>query len=223
MSDEKKTAGYRLKRKNFASISGVLPRVLRDLGLDKRLKEHTFLNLWPHIVGEPFGSRARPLFIDSERNLVVAVQDASVGQEMGFHKTALLAKLKQAAIGVGIDFRGMRFDMKRFWEGKNEAFADEGTKALPIPSKDDLQKIQLSEAELGTIAGLGIELSGGSEELVRRMRQLFELELRVRHYREANGYPHCGNCGDVTERLHGTDLICSMCFSSSMSIKGLQI
>lgn len=223
MSDDKKTPGYRLKRKNFASISGVLPRVLRDLGLDKRLKEHTFLSLWPHIVGEPFGSRARPLFIDNERNLVVAVQDASVGQEMGFHKAVLLAKLKQAAIGVGIDFRGMRFDMKRFWEGKNEEFASLSEKSLPIPTKEDLQNIQLSEAEFANIAGLGSELDGQSEELVARMRQLFELELRVRHFREANGYPHCSNCGDVTDRLHGTDLICAMCFSSSMSIKGLQI
>src|SRR5580704_15570258 len=84
-------AGARAKgRRNFAEISRVLPQVLRKLGLDQRLKEQTFMNLWPHIVGEPFGSLSRPIFIDNERNIVVAVNGASTGQEMTFSKVKLL-------------------------------------------------------------------------------------------------------------------------------------
>jgi hypothetical protein len=107
------------------------PKLLRQLGIDNRLKEHTFpCILWPHIVGEPFASRTRPLFIDSEGNVVIAVKDASTGQEISFAKADLLKKLKQAARGVGISINGMRFDMKRYFE---KATSDEFAYQFQVP------------------------------------------------------------------------------------------
>jgi hypothetical protein len=207
------------KGRNFQDISRVLPRVLRQLGIDNRLKEHTFLHLWPHIIGEPFASRTRPLFIDHERNVVIAVKDAATGQEISFSKADLIKKLRQAARGVGIEINGMRFDMKRFFEkADSDLFAYPFQEPLPEPSDADLQSIELSDEESAQIAQVATNFESGAEftRLALRMRSLYEKELRLKKWRLAHGYPHCSQCGDVTSRLHGANLICPLCFSTSM-------
>ena len=217
--------GARAKgRRNFADISKVLPQVLRKLGLDQRLKEQTFMNIWPHVVGEPFASLTRPLFIDHERNIVIAVRDASTGQEIQFQKVQLLKAIRQAARGVGIEISGMRFDLKRFHEKSPEELPDllpDPAQHLPEPSLADIAAVQLSAADYDEIAALGLSYASAQPEapatLIARVQSLFEKEIRVRLWREDQGYPHCSKCGDVTARLHGTALICAQCFASSMS------
>ncbi|MBU6450830.1 MAG: DUF721 domain-containing protein [Cyanobacteria bacterium REEB67] len=217
--------GARAKgRRNFSDISKVLPQVLRKLGLDQRLKEQTFMNIWPHVVGEPFATLTRPLFIDNERNIVIAVRDASTGQEIQFHKVQLLKAIRQAARGVGIEITGMRFDLKRFHEKSPDVIADilpDPANALPEPTAADLTDVQLSEQNYGEIAALGLSYAAAQPDaapaLIRRVQALYEKEIRLRLWREQQGYPHCSKCGDVTARLHGTSLICAQCFASGMS------
>jgi hypothetical protein len=217
--------GARAKgRRNFAEISRVLPQVLRKLGLDQRLKEQTFINLWPHIVGEPFGSLSRPIFIDNERNIVVAVNGASTGQEMTFAKVQLLKSIRQAARGVGIEITGMRFDLKRFSEGPLDPpieILPDPALGLPEPSAEDLAEIKLNGEQYKEIADLGISYLSAqpdaSPSIVSRVQALFEKEIRLRTWREGKGYPRCTKCDDVTARLHGTTLICAQCFAAGMS------
>lgn len=220
------------KGRNFQPIAKVLPKLLRQLGIDNRLKEHTFLHLWPHIVGEPFASRTRPLFIDSEGNVVIAVKDASTGQEISFAKGDLLKKLKQAARGVGISINGMRFDMKRYFEkATSDEFAYQFQVPLPEPTEADLYAIELSVDEALQIAAVATnfniepqisldEHQDGSgadfSRLAIRMRSLYEKELRLKKWRLAHNYPVCSQCGDVTSRLHGANLICPLCFATGM-------
>jgi hypothetical protein len=217
--------GARAKgRRNFADISKVLPQVLRKLGLDQRLKEQTFMNIWPHVVGEPFASLTRPLFIDHERNIVIAVRDASTGQEIQFHKVQLIKAIRQAARGVGIEITGMRFDLKRFHEKSPDEIPDilpDPAKWLPEPIAADLSAMQLSQSDYEEIAALGLSYAAAQPDaapaLVSRVQGLFEKEIRLRLWREQQGYPHCSKCGDVTARLHGTSLICAQCFAAGMS------
>lgn len=220
------------KGRNFQPIAKVLPKLLRQLGIDNRLKEHTFLHLWPHIVGEPFASRTRPLFIDSDGNVVIAVKDASTGQEISFAKADLLKKLKQAARGVGISINGMRFDMKRYFEkATSDEFAYQFQVPLPEPTEADLYAIELSVDEALQIAAVAtnftIEPQSNSDEhhdstgadfsrLAIRMRTLYEKELRLKKWRLVHNYPVCSQCGDVTSRLHGANLICPLCFATGM-------
>lgn len=220
------------KGRNFQPIAKVLPKLLRQLGIDNRLKEHTFLHLWTHIVGEPFASRTRPLFIDSDGNVVIAVKDASTGQEISFAKADLLKKLKQAARGVGISINGMRFDMKRYFEkATSDEFAYQFQVPLPEPTEAELYAIELSVDEALQIAAVAtnftIEPQSNSDEhhdstgadfsrLAIRMRTLYEKELRLKKWRLAHNYPVCSQCGDVTSRLHGANLICPLCFATGM-------
>ncbi len=212
------------KGRNFQQIAKVLPKVLRQLGIDNRLKEHTFLHLWPHIVGEPFASRTRPLFIDHERNVVIAVKDAATGQEISFSKADLIKKLRQAARGVGIEITGMRFDMKRFSETSenNNPSPFVYQEPLPEPTEADLALVDLTVEEVLQIASItnsnDRESENGDEfaPLALRMRALYEKELRLKKWRSVHGFPHCSNCGDVAGRLHGEKLICAHCFATNM-------
>ncbi|MBS1989481.1 MAG: DUF721 domain-containing protein [Cyanobacteria bacterium SZAS LIN-3] len=211
-------------RRNFSDISRVLPQVLRKLGLDNRLKEQTFINLWPHIVGHPFGALSRPLFIDNERNIVVAVRDASTGQEMTFAKVQLLKAIRQAARGVGIEITGMRFDLKRFNENPVNPIPEilpDPSRGLPEPTAADLAAVVVTPEQYEEIEALGQSFLAAHPEaepsLVSRVQALFEKEIRLRTWREGKGYPHCSKCGDVTPRLHGTELICAQCFAAGMS------
>jgi hypothetical protein len=43
---------------------------------------------------------------------------------------------------------------------------------------------------------------------------LYEKELRLKKWRLAHNYPVCSQCGDVTSRLHGANLICPLCFAT---------
>jgi hypothetical protein len=98
----------------FTSISNVLNEVMGRLGLDRRLREQTLLNLWPVIVGDAFASKTRPLFIDNQNILVIAVQDASTAQELSFFKREITNKFKQAGVGTGVNIAGLRFDLKHY-------------------------------------------------------------------------------------------------------------
>ncbi len=212
------------KGRNFQQIDKVLPKVLRQLGIDNRLKEHTFLHLWPHIVGEPFASRTRPLFIDHERNVVIAVKDAATGQEISFSKADLIKKLRAAARGVGIVITGMRFDMKRFSETSenNNPSPYAYQEPLPEPSEADLAQVDLSVDEVLQIASIATgdlhdpENVDDFAPLAQRMRALYEKELRLKKWRSAHGFPHCSRCGEVSGRLHGENLICAHCFATNM-------
>lgn len=207
------------KGRNFQQLSKVLPKVLRQLGLDNRLREHTFLNIWPHVIGEPFASRTRPLFIDNERNLVLAVRDSATGQEITFAKAELLRAINQAARGVGIEIKGMRFDMKRFYEGalsESQVELPAGAE-LPEPTEAELNEIALSADEVVQIGLIASSIGPEQAPVAQRMRALYEKEMRLKKWREKMGYPHCSKCGDITSRLHGENLICANCFASGMS------
>ena len=64
------------KRGSFATMSNLMNKLVVNLGLDQRLKEHDLLNLWPTLAGEVFADKSRCLFIDNERKLVISVKDA---------------------------------------------------------------------------------------------------------------------------------------------------
>src|SRR5579883_2844975 len=74
------------KKNGLETVNKLLPDVLSKLGLDRRLKEHAAMQIWISLLPGAILERSRPLFIDSQRNLVVAVADASVGQEISLLK-----------------------------------------------------------------------------------------------------------------------------------------
>lgn len=222
-------AGSRKGRAQMASISNVLSEVVKRYGLDQSLKMHALTSYWPHAVGEPFASITRPLFIDFEGNLVVSVKDASVAQELSFKKAQLMKSLRPLANSVGLKLVGLRFDLKNYTRIANldqEARQRQAQKS-ENEHVDRLRKEEPEDAELNAIelpAEDATELAAMSESLSSqvgvangpRILALYERELRLRYWRQSEGYPRCTRCQTPQSRLHGTSELCAGCYVETL-------
>lgn len=161
--DPNSMAAKRLKRGKRAldSIDSVLSRLVGSLGLDKRLKEHALLSLWPLMIGEMFADKSRPLFLDYEGNLVIAVKDASVAQELSLLKPAIISKMRMAAQSMGLKVNGVRFDLKHYFGMQTaESARLQTNKQLRKlePTAEELAEITLSESDLRELSELKASL-----------------------------------------------------------------
>jgi hypothetical protein len=217
----------------FAPLGSVLSGVMSGLALDRRLKEHTLINLWPTFVSSAIAQRSRPIFIDSSRLLVIAVADASCGQELSLSKTQVLAKLIPTGRALGVEIAGLRLDLKHYHRKEEENFssAQPGRDRLPEPKEADLAQIILPQEDLDELRQLAEELKSGNgdPDLAARMLKLFEGELKLRQWQFLNGYPVCDACGNPARKLHAKRLhslnqtdeepaarLCQVCFYSSL-------
>ena len=206
--------------RSLSTISNVLNKLVGTLGLDKRLKEHTLMSLWPTLIGDTFAQKSRPLFIDSELNLVIAVKDASVAQELSLLKTEIVKKLRIAANTMNLTINGMRFDLKHFHNSTQVAFEEAVLANLrPLvkePTTQELESISISEPDLKELAILKANLSAQTElssGLHDRVLFLFERELKLRNWRAIQGFPQCPKCSSHTQKLFGSENLCADCYS----------
>ncbi len=195
------------------------------LELDRRLKEHAFMGLWPTVVSEPIAQKSRPLFIDAESNLLIAVKDASVGQELSLLKSEILQRLRPLARGLGVDVKGLRFDLKHFHQkdlNEVEAISRQADQTPPPPSKAELESIALHSDQLSEIAKLRSSLEENASadmHLCERIVSMYEQELRLKQWRQASGFPQCPGCGEASPSLHGADALCRDCYFTKMSTR----
>jgi hypothetical protein len=223
-SSEKKGSPFKRKRSggSLASMSTVLSQVLGKYGLEQRMKEHAFMDLWQDIVDEPFKKVSRPLFIDYEGNLVISVQDAIVAQELSFHRGQLMKKLAPFARGVGLRINGIRFDLKHFKEAEDsEMFTLSRRQAearLSVTATEaELAQVELPDHDLNELAKLKAKLDLGALDgdhdpaTTDRIVRMYERELRRKAWRETKGFDACSQCGYVDSRMYGVTNLCRMC------------
>lgn len=212
------------KRRTMSSVNKVLNQLVSSLNLDRRLKEHTLLGLWPTIVGEPFSTKSRPLFIDHEGNIVISVSEAAVGQELSLMRSQLVKKMRVAGNGLGVEIRGIRFDMKHFYkkeeivENRKAVEATNQQRLANTPGPEELASIILTPEEEADIKALKTRLTaadGDHEKVHDRIVALYEKELRARKWMEANVSTQCQTCKQPTPMLYGSQGLCSMCFFES--------
>ncbi len=212
------------KRRTMSSVNKVLNQLVSSLNLDRRLKEHTLLGLWPTIVGEPFAMKSRPLFIDHEGNIVISVSEAAVGQELSLMRSQLVKKMRIAGNGLGVEIRGIRFDMKHFYkkeeivENRKAVEATNQQRLANTPGPEELASIMLTPEEEADIKALKTRLTaadGDHEKVHDRIVALYEKELRARKWMEANVSTQCQTCKQPTPMLYGSQGLCSMCFFES--------
>lgn len=222
-SDKKgKPFARRNTRGVFASVSTVLSKVLGKYGLEQRIKEHAFMSLWNDIVDEPFKNLSRPLFVDYEGNLVVSVKDATVAQELGFHRGNMMKKLAPFARGVGLRITGIRFDLKHFKQAEDEEMFTlsrrQAEARLAVTATEaELASVELSDEDLNELAKLKANLDVGAMQgehdaaTTDRIVRMYERELRRKAWRETKGFDACSQCGYVDSRMYGTSNLCRMC------------
>lgn len=210
--------GRKKEKPQLSPVDKVLPEVLSRLGLDRRLKEHSLMQMWLSIAPAPIAERSRPLFIDSQHNLVVTVSDASVAQEISLMKNQLIPHLSRVAKTLAIPFAGIRIDLKHFHQPKQ---VEEATPAepLPIPGEKELYELHLSKYDNGLIQDLSNKLQEekAPPEIAAKVLKTFEHQLRLTQWRKLNGYPICRHCSNPVFRLHekGGNKLCFNCMMQS--------
>lgn len=215
----RKQGGSGRRRGKFGSginsVDSVLPAVLSKLGLENRLREHALLQFWTGLLPQSLAQRCKPLFIDRQRQLVVAVSDASAAQELSLLKGKIMMSLTDTARSLGFVLDGLRIDMKSFHIINRQ----EVENTMESPSRDselDLSSVELSADDKQLIVDLSHRLSESSSnngELNSKALKSFEAQLRLMTWRKQQGYPLCSRCRNPVARLHdcGNDKLCFNC------------
>lgn len=201
------------KAAGLDSVDKLLPNVLSKLGLDRRLKEHAAMQIWISLLPGPILERSRPLFIDSQRNLVVAVADAAVAQELSLMKGKLLRTFIETVRTIGVEVKGIRIDMKHFHRAAEPQTPEPLN--LPQPDETDLMAFELDSQKRHLVLELEDSLASDHESLVKKEKILraFEMQLRLAQWRREHGYPICDYCDNPVLRLYpfGKNKVCFNC------------
>jgi predicted nucleic acid-binding Zn ribbon protein len=83
---------------NPEQIGKILTKNLRNLGIDRRLKEESIVLNWNRLVGERIASKANPLRV-RDSILFVSVENASWRNELFFMKRKIIEELNRSVKG----------------------------------------------------------------------------------------------------------------------------
>ncbi|MCJ7576816.1 MAG: DUF721 domain-containing protein [candidate division Zixibacteria bacterium] len=83
---------------NPEQIGKILTKNLRNLGIDRRLKEENIVLNWSRLVGERIASKANPLRV-RDSILFVSVENASWRNELFFMKRKIIEELNRSVKG----------------------------------------------------------------------------------------------------------------------------
>ncbi|MBY0357704.1 MAG: DUF721 domain-containing protein [Candidatus Obscuribacterales bacterium] len=206
-----------------------MPQVTGHLGLEKRLKEHSFMQLWFSVCGPQLKECSRPLYMDYQNNLVIAAKDASVAQEISLMRSKFLSELGRMARSLGLEIKGIRVDLKHFHQNENQFVAPEAEPELPEPNSDQLAAVILSEKDYELLKKVSAEINQQvtaatalQNSINERVLEMMEKQLRMQAWRRNNGYLTCQGCHLLTPRLHalkGRNL-CFNCFMEKADWSG---
>ncbi len=85
-----------IKRSNHPEqIGKILTKSLRNLRIDRRIKEESVVLNWNQLVGERIASQANPLKV-RDSILFVSVENASWRNELHFMKRKIMEELNQS-------------------------------------------------------------------------------------------------------------------------------
>jgi predicted nucleic acid-binding Zn ribbon protein len=96
--------------KRLERIGIVLPEVLEDLGVAKRLEEFKAVGQWEKVAGRKIAERSQAVDVQNE-TLIVEVENNVWMQELVLLKPQILKKLAKAVKGSPI--KDIRFRLKR--------------------------------------------------------------------------------------------------------------
>lgn len=214
VSSKKTSRSKRKERPQLSAVDKVMPDVLVRLGLERRLKEHSLMQMWETLLPSKLAQLSRPLFIDSQHTLVISVSDASVAQELSLMRSKLLPQLSMLSKSLGIEFSGFRIDLKHFHKAE-EAAEPPPEEPLPVPLEEDLDRLILKANDMALIQDLSNKLQAENREaaLASRIVQACERRLKLDQWRRQHGYPICQSCEHPVGRLHqkGQHKVCFNC------------
>ena len=83
-----------MPKRGFESISDILERLTKKLGIEKKMQEQNLLLVWDEVVGKQICRHARPANIRRGR-LTVKVENSGYIQQYSFLKEEIKKKLNE--------------------------------------------------------------------------------------------------------------------------------
>ncbi len=192
------------KNNYFKKIDNVLDSVMKDLKLDKGLKQQDFAKLWPKIVGIKFQNSSKVVSIHTKQNidiLTVAVSSHTVAQELSFFKEDIIKKINKVAKDFDYNIKEIIFNSKLWEELKNESKEKKEEKSSnfykieKIFSEEELKKIEISQEIIESVKNSLKEQKFSSEEMKEKFLNTIIKDLKIQEWRKKNGFPVCSKCG----------------------------
>ena len=151
--------------KNAASVGNLIQSILRQRGLDGKLREYRAWQIWDEVVGPQIAARARPIRI-REGILEVRVDQPVWMQQLQLMKPKILARLNERLEGAALKDLYLR-------RGKIEREPAESAK--PSPS---WQSVCLTEEEGARIETALAPLA--DPELRQRLRVILTRQAKLK-------------------------------------------
>jgi predicted nucleic acid-binding Zn ribbon protein len=91
-------------------VGDILPRVMKDLGLEEKVEERRLRRDWAEIVGGAVARRSRPRCVRG-KTLFIGVADNVWMQEIRFHQQEIVEKVRKEF--PKLDVKSIRLELER--------------------------------------------------------------------------------------------------------------
>ncbi|MDR7868737.1 MAG: DUF721 domain-containing protein [Sporomusaceae bacterium] len=166
------------------SLREIVPRMMKNIGLEKRYKDEMIILNWRQIVGEEIAANTRPGRI-SRRVLTLAAKNAVWAHHLSTLKEEIIAKINAYAGGKAVG--DLKFQAGYLRNDQNEENGEDRSPAI------NWREIRLESGEKKVIEEMTAPLA---DDLLRaKMRRLLGKELSFRKIRRRQEWQPCRQCG----------------------------
>jgi hypothetical protein len=191
------------KNKDFETLGSLINKMSKKLGIDRGLREITFVNLWPDLIGSRFEKDTKAVSIIKKQGydvLLLAVSSSSVSQELFLYKNDILKKISSIALSLEFNIKDIIFNAK-IWDQYNIkrkfSLKEENTRYFLKKELSDLElkNITVPENIVNFIKESILTQNFSSDELKDRMLGMIIKDIKTQIWKKNNGFPCCSKCG----------------------------
>ena len=173
-------------------VNLILPKSIHAMGtkVETLYRRHFVLWHWPDVVGNVIAEHVKPMGIEHGR-LWLYTMDSSWRNEIQMMQMEILQKVNQFA-GERL-VHEMRFG--RMWESREGSHAGPMKENNKIALKRDIQKINLTEKELGELKKTCSTVE--DEELQGKLYTLLRNQRKLEKWKKSLEWHPCADCGTL--------------------------
>lgn len=204
----------------LTSLSSVMDDVVKKLGLDRRFREITLINMWPEIIGNRFRDKSRALYVKRKDNidvLVLAVYSSVISQELTLHKNIILNKIAPVAHSLEFNVKDLVFNSS-LWKPENKNIVNDLYSDPEIihinnnPTDEDLESISVPENIIFMIRESINNQTFSSPEFKDRLMNTIIKDVKIQIWKKEKGFPICERCGIPINFYHQKEKkLCPSC------------
>ena len=191
-----------MKKYGPEKLNNILANVTKNLGIDRGMKEISFFNMWPDIVGERFSKNTKAVSVKKGRHsdtLIVAVSSSLVASDLYFFKSDILNKIQKVSFSLGLNIKDIVFNHKIWMEFRAIPESEEYKTCIKTyddtPTVEELDNIELPENIVNDVKNSVDTQYLEQNEIKDRMFNLIINDIKLQVWRKNKGFPSCEKCG----------------------------